>query len=269
MKYKLIVSDLDGTLIPLRSETLSTKTREIVSKIVESGVYFVPCTGRSFNCIPKEFEDLGTRFYIYANGAVIYDKMTHSFLRENYIELDCALSVIDILKKYGILVYTFIDKDMYTDKFYFDKLCGNEEFSYFFSKATILDDLSTYIMDNKAKVQKISATLNPGEYDTVYQTINNIIPGLTITSFTENNIEILSEGSDKGTALCFLCDSLEINNEECAALGDSDNDIEMIKNAGLSIAPINANDNVKMIANIIEGDANNDTFADTLMKYIF
>jgi hypothetical protein len=66
-----------------------------------------------------------------------------------------------------------------------------------------------------------------------------------------DNIEIVNKGVSKGRALKILGGYLGIEREEMIAIGDSENDIEMIKFAGLGVAVENAIDEVKKVADFI------------------
>lgn len=63
-----------------------------------------------------------------------------------------------------------------------------------------------------------------------------------------NNLEINAEAATKGNALLWLADHLGIAREETMAFGDGENDISMLKAAGIGIAMGNASDQVKAAA---------------------
>ena len=64
-------------------------------------------------------------------------------------------------------------------------------------------------------------------------------------------LELIPKESGKGEAMIWLCNHLNIPVENAIAAGDGDNDISMIKAAGLGIAMINAPDTVKAAADVI------------------
>ena len=74
------------------------------------------------------------------------------------------------------------------------------------------------------------------------------LPGVTLTASNARDFEIVPEGVDKGKALAELAAQYGITLEECAAVGDSDNDMAMLKAAGLPIAMGNASAAVKAAA---------------------
>ena len=72
----------------------------------------------------------------------------------------------------------------------------------------------------------------------------------------------------KGSAVLHLAKTLNIDKEEIMCIGDSENDISMLKVAGLSIAMGNGDDLVKEIADFITDTNNNDGVAKAIEKYV-
>lgn len=70
-------------------------------------------------------------------------------------------------------------------------------------------------------------------------------------SSAEDNIEVISPEADKGRALENLCKQYGISLERCIAIGDSENDLEMLRAVGMPVAMGNANDAVKAVSQYI------------------
>lgn len=87
--------------------------------------------------------------------------------------------------------------------------------------------------------------------------------------FTSNfYYEFTAKGVDKGSALTVAMSKLGIKPEECIAFGDAENDISMLKFAGISVAMANGQDAVKNIATEVTDDNEHDGIAKALYKYI-
>ena len=82
------------------------------------------------------------------------------------------------------------------------------------------------------------------------------------------SLEISAVGVTKGTGLKKLCEHLGISLEETIAVGDADNDIDVLKTAGLSVAMGNANDTVKSICDVVVSDCDHDGCAEVIEKYL-
>ena len=76
MKYQLIATDLDGTLLD-ETGRLSPKNLSALETLTRMGVTVVPASGRALEEMPKEILECPFfRYYIASNGAGIYDKET-------------------------------------------------------------------------------------------------------------------------------------------------------------------------------------------------
>ena len=88
--YKLIASDLDGTLFNSKVE-VSPQNQKAIKTLHENGVFFAPSSGRTLCEIPEELvNNPYIRFVIYSNGSSIYDKETGETLllsKQKYQEL--------------------------------------------------------------------------------------------------------------------------------------------------------------------------------------
>lgn len=78
-----------------------------------------------------------------------------------------------------------------------------------------------------------------------------LFPELLCTYSMQSNLEILRRGVDKGSALQKLADHLGLVPEQVIAVGDSRNDLSMIRYAGTGLAVANACDELKQAANAV------------------
>ena len=77
------------------------------------------------------------------------------------------------------------------------------------------------------------------------------IPGILVSSSIPNNLEINAEGADKGGALIRLAARLGIDREATMSFGDGENDLSMIRMAGIGVAMENGEESVKAAADYI------------------
>ena len=88
-----------------------------------------------------------------------------------------------------------------------------------------------------------------------------------VCSGMPNNIEINHGEVNKGNALKWLCEKLDIDISELIAFGDGGNDIDMIKTAGCGVAMANACEELKKISDIITKSNDEDGVAYILERY--
>lgn len=81
-------------------------------------------------------------------------------------------------------------------------------------------------------------------------------------------MKLILRGVSKGSALRFLCQKLNLTSENLMAIGDEENDLSMIKYAGVGVAMGNAVPAVKQVAQVITEDCDHDGVAKIIEKYI-
>ena len=96
--YKIVACDLDGTLLR-DDKTISEETVEILKKVTQMGVVFLPSTGRTHRELPPVIRELPfLRYALCCNGAAIYDYEKNAYIYEDAIPHDIALKVLEYVK---------------------------------------------------------------------------------------------------------------------------------------------------------------------------
>ena len=90
---------------------------------------------------------------------------------------------------------------------------------------------------------------------------------LYIIRSTPYYCEVSNPEASKGSSLCFLRDYWGFKKEEVLAIGDQDNDIDMIEAAGVGVAMGNGTPNLKKAADFITKSLNEDGFSYAMEKY--
>ena len=99
MEYRIIASDLDGTLLNDKKE-VSPENIAAIARMAELGVYFVPCSGRTLSEIPENVKSIpSVRYIIHSDGAVIHDKVTGERI-ERCMTQGAVKPALDILFEY-------------------------------------------------------------------------------------------------------------------------------------------------------------------------
>ena len=95
-----------------------------------------------------------------------------------------------------------------------------------------------------------------------------MLAGGYITRSAENNFEIMPEGVNKGLALQELTQVMGITMDEVMAIGDSDNDSDMLRIAGMPVVMGNGDEAVKKLAKYVTDTNDNDGVAKAIYKFI-
>ena len=271
-KIRLFAADLDGTLLDSRNR-ITSRTLEVLGRAGEHGISVVPATGRCCALIPAKLRKLqSVRYAIVSNGAGIWDCHRDRFLYRETMPESCAGEILDWLEGNRGLAEVFVRGEAYAD---IRSLIGLNEgitdrnFVDYFSENHIFVEKLVKRRDLLEDAEKINLYfLDPDGRKQLEQQLRSD-GRLALTSSISGNLEVQASCVNKGTALRYLCRTLEIPLEETAAVGDSDNDLEMLEAAGIGAAMENAGRQVKDGADFIIGhhDRNGAAeFLEDLMK---
>ena len=256
--YKILASDLDGTLFTTKVE-VSPQNNSAIKELHEKGIYFVPSSGRTLCEIPKELtENPYIRFIIFSNGSTIYDKETGKSLL-NCISREEANRAFDIIDRFETHItlrhkgQNYGDVDTADDQSckYLNVQTGHRGLLNTYGK--FLSSFKEFCrsVDN---VEMISVFFHDDNDRIRCKELLEKECNFMIASAMPYNLEICSASAGKGKALITLCDYLGYDINEVIAVGDSENDIPAIETAGLGLATENACEALKEVADEIVCD---------------
>lgn len=274
---KLIALDLDGTLFNNES-LISDYNKQVIEKASLMGVKVVISTGRPFCGLPFDaIRDTKIEYAITANGSAIYHIPTKKCLFEDCIDDSIAISLIDYLSKKKVHLDTFIDGQGYSTykclEYTKQLLLPPSILKYIIDTRKRVDNIADFIAQNEYHIQKI--TLNfpvdkSNNYycrDEVYNYLSSIRE-INVVSGGYGNLEFTKSGIDKGSSLLRLAAFLNIPIEQTMAIGDTENDISIIRTANVGVAMGNATDEVKSYADYITETNENDGVAKAIEHFL-
>ena len=253
MKYKVICSDLDGTLLNSSSE-LSEENSEAIEKITEKGYLFVPTTGRTLAEIPPAVRNhKSIRYIIYSNGAGIYDKLCDKHY-ETLVSGGTIDKMLAVLEDYDLLYllhkdgFMYLDKDGYVKAEKYRVLPAYLKLFSFIPDEYRIGNFMDYLHSVK-EMEMLVVFFGRGEdIEAECRARLEKIPGLFVTASADGNIEIINENANKGNAIRLLSRITGISTDDFITAGDSYNDVEMLELAGLSLAVSGAKAETKATA---------------------
>jgi len=259
MDKKIFFFDLDGTLLN-DEKKISDKTFEALKRFTDAGNLFAINTGRALESAKNVQKELGLNFkgafLVCFNGAQIYDCDNDKMIRRDTIDLSIVKEIFDLANKFGIHAHTYTDD-------YIISPADDKELAFYRkaikTPAKIVGDVPSFL--TKAPSKCIAIELEDLEkLERFRLEAKKIAPDkLSIMYSHPSYLELFPITAGKGSAVKSLCEYLGIPIENSMAAGDEQNDISMIKAAGLGIAMKNAIDAVKKEANVItENDNNHD-----------
>jgi Cof subfamily protein (haloacid dehalogenase superfamily) len=263
MKYKLIVSDLDGTLLDSRRK-ISQRTKDLIKEFIGKGGIFTFATGRMEASVGKylDYLDISDPVIIY-NGAKVVDIKKGVVLFEELLDYDLAKIALKIAAEYEWDVLLYLDKKIYVNKI-------TDVIEEYMLKDGVYCEVAGRLDEFlKCEPTKILIIGNPDCFVPYIEKLQKQINTSLNYVFSEHNyLEVLPEDASKGSALEKFAKSINIPIEQTIAIGDNLNDLSMIKAAGLGVAVENAHEEVKRCSNYITKSNDNEGVAEVVYKVI-
>lgn len=260
---RIIVIDIDGTLLN-DDKLISLNTLNMLKKAINKNIMIIPASGRPIKRFPKELMELDIKYAITSNGAVVWDVESKKMLARYEIDFNLAKRLIDILALEDAHVYC----DYYADHIFTSYSKVNFHKNVFGDNVMFVDNLGDYLFNAKYSPEKIGIIFNNQQCEDRIEYFQILFPELTMVQTGTNSIEISALSVSKGSALMDIAGILNINREDIMVIGDSNNDIEMLKFAGISYAMGNAGDEVKKICSKVTSSNNDDGVAKAIMDII-
>ena len=271
-EIKLIASDLDGTLLTSKKE-LTERAYNLLEKLSEKGIYFVPSTGRAYESVPECIRNLPfIKYVITSNGAAIYDAEEKKFIKNNFLPPEAVDITLEILKEKNVIIETFKEGRAFTDRKVYENLSDygitGGHAKYVLTTRNPVENIIEEIINNKHCLENINLIFNNEEVRMEVMEKLKEKGHASVTTSAHNNIEVTSHNATKASALKELCSILNIERENVIAFGDSDNDMDMIMFAGIGVAMGNGDEHIKNNADIITEDCDNYGVANILEKIL-
>ncbi len=242
-KVKLVVTDMDGTLLNSKSN-ISNQFLSIYKKLKEHNIIFIAASGRQYFSIVDRFDkSIQNEITIIAeNGAYAIQGATELFTSS--LTLEHISKSIKILRKLNnVYIVLCGKKSAYVET-------TNQKFintlKNYYSKYKITNDL-TQVTDDT--FFKIAAYHYDCSETNIYPAVKHLENKLQVIVSGKHWLDISHSNANKGFALNILQNQLNITKEETMVFGDYNNDLKMLELAYFSFAMKNAHPNVKKIAN--------------------
>lgn len=269
-QYDLIAFDMDGTLLNSEKK-ISKETEKAINKAIAYGKTVILSTGRGLDEL-NDYKEIvkNIRYYVCEAGAFVYDSKEKQVIHADTLSIELAKQIFKLAAEQDTMIYyigngkgiTEEEKIHHMDHYqmaqYQDMLTRNIR-----QVPNILD----YYEEHCFPLEKINVFCTTSqEREKLRKKLNNL--NVTITYSEETSIEIMPNGVSKASGLKALCRFLEIDIEQTIAVGDSDNDREILKTAGLSVAMGNALQEIKQISDVIVRDNDHNGCVEAIEQYL-
>ncbi len=263
---KLIVSDLDDTLLTDKL-TISQADMDAIAQAQAQGMIFTIATGRMFVATLPFAKQLGLppeRPIICYNGAVV-QSVSGQVVYENPIRHELALDIVEYCTSQGWTTNVY-----YHDALYVSEI--NSDVEYYLSFAEVptypVGNLGEFLQEERKAPPKI-LIISPEELNSTRQNllVERYGQDTQIVQSKRRYLEITSADAHKASALEWVVQKLGITMGEVLAIGDSNNDVEMLRRAGIGVAVANAVPAAKTAADYIAASNSEGGVAEAIRRY--
>jgi Cof subfamily protein (haloacid dehalogenase superfamily) len=223
--------DLDGTLIG-RDAELRPRTRAAIAHARAAGIPVLVATGRMFRSVEPYLVQAGIDEPVVCyQGAGVVDPRTREVLLHEPPELDDARGAVAALLAVGLSPNVYVDDQLY--------VAEETEYSRAYSNfqhlpVTEVGDLLAWL---DRPPTKLVAVAEPERLAVVRTGIEQRFDGrLFITTSLPHLLELGHLGASKGSGIAFVANLLGLDLAHMVAVGDGENDVELLEEVGLGIA---------------------------------
>lgn len=270
MKIQMICMDLDGTALQRDRTSFSPRLTKALEEAHQKGIAIVPVTGRQFGLLPQPLKEhpVWENLAVLCNGGQVRKLATGELLSGLDISAAALRRLLALAEKYGLPIEFSLDSRMYLTEH--SLRLQQDDPGLVFHRDVILakngqvtDSLEPLCEET---VEKVNLLCIPEALrDAVVQELQKIEVSAVWSS--HNCMEITHPDAHKGRGLEEACRRLDIPVESTMALGDSGNDIAMLRRAGLGVAMGNAPDFVKEAADVVTDRFDEDGAAKAIERY--
>lgn len=268
---KVFAFDLDGTLLEDNGE-INPQTIKSLNEAAKKGHKLIIATGRGLSSVLPFVDQVNVEYLVCSNGSVLFDVKNNKVENLKPLEMDVYEDFLEEAKNNenifftasGIqnifVVNTFKSLEEKYDKNYINELLkGTEPVSDDFAREKIEEDvfIQAAIKSDEKTIKELA-----DKYKIKYKDKYNVV----ITNKVYLDINPLN--ASKYYALSAALKNLDKSSEDLICFGDSDNDLDMLKNASKGYAMEHATEKLKKVATEVIGSNNSDAIAKKVMELI-
>ncbi len=261
-----VFTDLDGTLLNQKNAVHPRDISTIAGlKRQGVGVYFA--TGRHPVFCGPYAKDLGIDIFVGCNGALIWDTVAHKALNVISFSRQELGDICATLDEMGAVYSIQTDKMPY--------FCKNDtrltnggtclqlrSEGPCFTELGVRQNLQNQLSETVVKIGVLGLTSDQLDY------IAENFPQCTLALYYGKGMaEIAPPGADKWNGIKIMSKAMGFSLDKALVIGDSPNDIPMIKGATMSAAPSNATEQVKELVDYVACDSDSGVLTDAIKHF--
>lgn len=275
MEISLLAMDLDGTALLEDHKTFTPRLYAALSAAARKGVAIVPTTGRQYAMLPPavhtgaDWEDL----CVLCNGGEVRRLHTGELLEVHYIEADTAGQIVEIAARMGLSVELSADGLLYLTRESWDMQREHEDVLCFHlnniltTRGRTVSALEEVLNQPELALDKVNLPYIPEALRAEVEALLKNAP-VSFAWSSPHSVEITHSQATKANGMLTACRILGVDPAHTMAIGDSGNDIPMLRAAALGVAMGNATREVKDAADAVTASNMEDGAAIAIERYI-
>ena len=266
MHYKLLVVDIDGTIL---GDTLdpAPAVLEALSQAQQSGVKLALATGRMYRSALRFHRLLDSPLPLISyQGALIKDPKDNRVYRHEPVPLEYALEVLSLLTEMDVSVHVYLNDSLYVARLSPETVAYAKRSGV---EPVVVPNLFEVLTAEPTKILAVGKDSQLMDEILAFLKEKYQPEELYLTRSTDFFVEVAHPSASKGNAVKFVAEKiLEITANEVICIGDNFNDLEMIEYAGLGIAMAGGPSGVQDRADWIAPSVEEDGVAIAIQKFI-
>lgn len=271
---KLVALDMDGTLLTTDKRILPS-TLEAIRAAQAMGCAVALCTGRSPEMISVYEEQLSDlRYAICNSGATVLDRsegtLAGNTLYEKGFSAEVLSQIVAQVREGDYVFEIFADNSSYMDEGCMDQLDSHNLGVYkplFKKHAHFVPNVLDWVEEGHTRIVKFNVHTTSVEERNRLRSVFADFP-VTMANTEKTALELSPEGVSKATGLYALCENLDIEPVHTMAVGDSGNDVEVLRAAGLGVAMGNADMETLAASQVQVADCDNGGIAEAFDRFV-
>lgn len=254
---KLFVTDIDGTLLPTGG-TVSAANVAAVQAMIRGGVKVAIATGRMYSAALAVAKQLGVPVPIIAYNGALIKSSSGEVLHTHFMDEEIVLQLIDFFRERNLHIQSYSDDILYVP----ERNAGVEYYEDVIHVKAVTVGWDGLRERAKDVTKLLSISFDRDELIGAMNAVRKIFGDRV--EVTHSNVrfgEFMAKGVTKAGAIEILAKKFGVDIADVLAIGDSENDLPMLKAAGVGVAMGNAQPNVKAACKFITDTCENDGFA--------
>lgn len=267
---KLLALDMDGTLLS-SDKKLAQAQIDAVQAAMATGVKLVLCTGRNMSGVRPYFDQLGLSQE--ADEYVIINNGCATHRTSDWALVDGQRLTSDDIRQLRALAETAAVQLVLIDEDHFWVVDEEASPLVTYDASLVFTQPQTISLDEVTNGQyKIFQAMLMGEPEVLDQFVAQHDAQLSQVMSTVRSqsyiYEAMPQGVTKATGLARLVERLGLTAAEVMAVGDADNDLEMLAYAGLAIGMRNSTPAVKAVVDELTETNDKDGVAQAIKQHL-